>query len=166
MTAFMVAAFTIGLVAQATIYTQNFSSASLPAGWQNVDETGNGAGTWTRKTSAHGFASTSASNGFYIFDSDLLGNDSKPENASLITAAINCAANAHVALQFEHYFQQFQSSSGTVFVSTDNANWTQIYLANSTSSNPEVVTVNLTAYAANLATVYLKFIYSGNYDFW
>ena len=166
MTAFMVAAFTIGLVAQATIYTQNFSSASLPAGWQNVDETGNGAGTWTRKTSAHGFASTSASNGFYIFDSDLLGNDSKPENASLITAAINCAANAHVALQFEHYFQQFQSSSGTVFVSTDNANWTQIYQANSTSPNPEVVTVNLTPYAANQATVYLKFNYSGNYDYW
>ncbi|MBK8658075.1 MAG: Omp28-related outer membrane protein [Bacteroidetes bacterium] len=166
MTSLMVTAFTIGLFAQATIYTQNFSSTSLPSGWQNVDETGNGAGTWTRKTSAHGFASTSAANGFYIFDSDLLGNDSKPENASLISAAINCSANSHVALQFEHYFQQFQSSSGTVFVSTDNSNWTQIYQANSTSPNPETVTLNLTPYAANQATVYLKFNYSGNYDYW
>lgn len=166
LTASMLSAIVIGLVAQTTIYTQNFSSASLPAGWQNVDQAGNGAGTWTRKTSAHSFASTSASNGFYIFDADLLGNDNKPENADLISGAINCSANAHVALQFEQYFQQYQAATGTVFVSTNGTNWTQVYSVNNTSPNPEVVTVDLTPYAANQATVYIKFNYSGDYDYW
>ncbi len=166
LTASMLMAVVIGLVAQTTIYTQNFSSTSLPAGWQNIDQTGNSAGTWTRKTSAHSFASTTASNGFYIFDADLLGNDNKAENADLISGAINCSANAHVALQFEQYFQQFDAASGTVFVSTNGTNWTQVYNVTSTSANPEVVTVDLTPYAANQATVYIKFNYSGNYDYW
>jgi hypothetical protein len=32
--------------------------------------------------------------------------------------------------------------------------------------NPEVVTVNISSFAANQATVYLKFNYIGDYDYW
>lgn len=162
----LLAVLVASLVAQTTIYTQNFSSTSLPAGWQNVDNTGNTAGTWTRKTSAHSFASTTAANGFMIFDSDLLGNDNKAENADLITAAINCAGNSHVALQFEQMFQQYSASQGTVFVSNDGINWAQVYSVTSTSSNPATVIVDITGVAANQSTVYLKFNYTGDYDYW
>ena len=65
----------LGTSAQTTIYSQNFSGANLPAGWQSIDNaTG---GKWARKTSAHSFASSTASNGFYIFDSDAAGDDGK-----------------------------------------------------------------------------------------
>ncbi len=156
----------LALDAQTTIYTQNFGTAGLPAGWQNVDQSGVGGGTWQRKTSAHGFASATAANGFYIFDSDALGNDNKAENADLITGAIDCSANSHVALQFQQLFVQYASSSGTVSVSTNGTSWTQVYQVTGGTDNPEVVTVDLTAYAANQATVYLKFNYQGNYDYW
>jgi len=154
----------IGASAQTTIYSQNFSGAGLPAGWQNIDNaTG---GKWARKTSAHSFASSTASNGFYIFDSDAAGNDNKAEDADLITATINCSANNFVALQFEQYFQQYATSEGTVSVSTDGTTWTSVYTVNKTTANPEIVTINITNIAANQATVYLKFNYIGNYDYW
>jgi hypothetical protein len=154
----------LGTSAQTTIYSQNFSGANLPAGWQNIDNST--GGKWARKTSAKGFASSTASNGFYIFDSDAAGDDGKAEDADLITSAINCSSSNFVALQFEQYFQQFQSSEGTVSVSTDGQTWNTVYTVNSTSDNPEVVTVNISSFAANQATVYLKFNYIGNYDYW
>lgn len=155
-----------GIFAQTTIYTQNFSGTNLPAGWQNVDNTPNNAGKWTRKTSAHSFASTTATNGFMIFDSDLLGNDNKGENADLISGAINCSANANVALQFEHFFQQYASSTGTVFVSNDGINWAQVYTISSTTSNPATVVIDITPVAAYQTTVYVKFNWIGDYDYW
>lgn len=156
----------LALDAQTPIYTQNFSTAGLPAGWQNVDQSGVGGGTWTRKTSAHSFASSTAANGFYIFDSDALGNDSKAENADLITGAIDCSSNTHVALQFQQYFVQYASSSGTVSVSTDGSSWSQVYQVTANSDNPETVTLDITGIAAGHSTVYIKFNYQGNYDYW
>ena len=156
----------LGLQAQTTIYTQNFSSTSLPSGWQNVDNSGNGAGTWARKTSSHSFASTTASNGFWIFDSDAKGNDSKAENADLISAAINCSGYSHVTLQFEEFFAQYNASSGTVSVSTDNSNWSEVYSVTNSTDNPHLVKVDISGIAANQATVYIKFNYQGNYDYW
>lgn len=156
----------LGLQAQTTIYSQNFSNTSLPTGWQNVDQSGNGAGTWVRKTSSHSFASTTASNGFWIFDSDAKGNDNKAENADLISAAINCSGYSHVTLQFEEFFAQYASSAGTVSVSTDNSNWSEVYTVNTTTDNPHVVKVDISGLAANQSTVYIKFNYQGDYDYW
>jgi hypothetical protein len=58
---------------------------------------------------SQGFASSTASNGFYIFDSDAAGNDGKAEDADLITSAIDCSSSSFVALQFEQFFQQYAS---------------------------------------------------------
>ncbi len=163
----LIALVVTGLTAQTTIYSQNFSSTTLPAGWQNVDNTPISAGTWTlKKISAHSFASTTAANGFMIFDSDALGNDNKGENADLISAAINCSSNANVALQFEHFFQQYAASTGTVFVSNDGINWAQVYTVSSTTSNPATVVIDITPVAAYQTTVYLKFNWVGDYDYW
>lgn len=153
-----------GLMAQTTFFTENFSSTNLPSGWQNVDNSG--GGTWARKTSSHSFASTTASNGFMIFDADAKGNDSKAENADLITAAINCSGHNHVALQFEQYFQQYAAALGTVFVSTDGVSWSQVYTVTNTTDNPEVTLIDITTVAANQPTVYIKFNYTGDYDYW
>lgn len=164
--AFFFVISSIATKAQSVIYTQTFNLTSLPTGWQNNDNTGNNAGKWLRKTSGYGFASTTASNGFYVFDSDALGNDNKAENADLITSAINCFGKANVALEFEHFFQQFQGSVGTVSVSTDNQTWTSVFSVTATTENPEKVIINLTPYASGTPTLYIKFNYVGNYDYW
>jgi hypothetical protein len=161
-----------GLFAQTTIYTQNFSSTTLPAGWQNIDNTGvnTTALKWQRKTSFNGFSSTSASNGFMVFVSDASTNDNKPENADLITSAINCSSSSFVALEFEQFFYTYYSnntnSSATIFASNDGTNWVQVYSNSATTSNPDKKLIDISSVAAYQATVYLKFNFTGDWDGW
>lgn len=145
-------------------YTQAFSTFP-PSGWTNVDNTGTTAGTWKRVTTA-GPLFTTRTNGYAIFDSDGLGNDGKAEDASLTSAAINCSTHAHVALEFQSLFSQYAASEGKVYVSNDNVNWTEVYSVNSSSTaNPEIIQLDITSVAANQATVYIRFRYTGDYDF-
>jgi hypothetical protein len=169
----MVVASVASVMAQTTIYSQNFSTTTLPAGWQNVDNTGvsTTALKWQRKTSFSGFSSTSAGNGFMVFISDAASNDNKPENADLISGPINCATNSFVALQFEQFFYTYfgsnnTNSTATVFVSNDNTNWTPVYTNNLTTSNKDQKVIDISSVAANQATVYLKFNYTGDWDGW
>lgn len=167
-------AFAAGAWAQTNIYSQAFGTAGLPAGWQNIDSgnVGGVAGKWQRKTSAYGFASPTAANGFYIFIGDAQTDDNKPENGQLVTSAINCSAFANVALKFSHFFYTYYganntNSRGTVLVSTDNVNWTEVYSINAVTSNDELQRIDLSWIAANQATVYIKFKYTGDWDgFW
>lgn len=161
-----------GLIAQTTIYSQNFSSTTLPAGWQNVDNTGvnTTALKWQRKTSYNGFSSTSASNGFMVFISDAQSDDGKPENADLVTTAINCSANSFVALEFEQFFYTYYAnntnSSATILVSNDGTNWSQVYTNSSTTSNDDKQVVDISTVAAYQQTVYIKFNFTGSWDGW
>ncbi len=158
--------------AQTTIYSQDFSSNSLPSGWTNVDNTGTNPtnGIWKRYTSAT-FQSTTYANGYWLFLSDGNSNDNLHEDASLTSGPINCSSNAKVFLQFQHYFSTYftnnTNSEGKVFVSNDGTNWTEIYSVIQTSANPEIVNIDLTQYAANQATVYIRFKFTGDWDgFW
>ncbi len=165
LTVFVLLATIATLHAQPTaFYTQVFQTFP-PAGWTNVDNTGNTAGTWKRVTTA-GPLFTTRTNGYAIFDSDGLGDDGKPENASLTSAAINCSTRAHVALEFQSLFSQYANSSGKVLVSNDNTNWTEVYTVNSSSTaNPEIIQLDISAVAALQATVYIRFTYEGDFDF-
>lgn len=161
------------VLAQVNIYSQNFSTAGLPAGWQNVDASSVGgvAGKWQRKTSQYGFASTTSTNGFYMFISYAATNDNKPEDGQLITSAINCSQYANVALQFDHYFltryTNNNNSQGTVLVSTDNVTWTEVYAVNETTDADAQVRIDISQLAAYQPSVYIKFRYTGSWDgFW
>jgi len=164
----LVALGALSVNAQVAIYSQNFSGTTLPAGWQNVDNTGNNAGIWKRATTGYGLASSSAANGYMVFDSDGgVANDNKPEDADLITGAIDCSGHNFVALEFQELFSQYQTSEGTVFVSNDGGNWTQVYSVSTTTDNPHTVKLDISNIAANQATVYVKFNFQGNWDlFW
>lgn len=175
----LLSAFVLVLAAQAAwaqtnIYTQAFNTASLPTGWQNLDAAGVGgtAGKWQRKTSAYGFSSTTSTNGFYIFIGDAQTNDNKPEDGQLITGAINCSAFANVALQFDHFFYTYYgtnntNSRGSVSVSTDGTNWTEVYGVNESTANDAQQRIDISSFAAYEPTVYVRFRYTGNWDgFW
>jgi hypothetical protein len=156
------------------------TSSTLPTGWTAASMPTAGGGTWkwanTASTSTFtmgAMMSTSASDGWMIFDSDLIGavSGGTPSGylqTPLITA---CATAASVRLNFENYFRNFYDSC-SVWVSSDPsfASGTYhvypVYYNNTTpvnvsTPNPSDVHINISSMAAMNATVYIRFVYYG-----
>ncbi len=160
-------------------FSEDFS-AGIPAGWTNVDNSGNNVLWRTTSTGALNTttpvdeqlnpAGTSASNGYLILDSDSAG--SVIENTDLTTVAINCSGHSTVHLIFNEYFAQYGSSTGKVKVSNDNVTWVPVHNAetglgpDSGTANPYTLDFDISATAANQSTVYLRFTYTGDNDYW
>ena len=163
-------------------FYENFSGG-LPAGWQTLDNAGNGV-NWSFTTTGianQGFypgldslspTNTSAANGYMIYDSDASNASVNGENADLITDAIDCSLHSNVHLFFNELLAHYLESA-TVSVSTDGTTWTQVLDAsaglaqNGATPNPNGVDLDISALAANQVTVFLRFRFVGDYDyFW
>jgi hypothetical protein len=114
--------------------------------------------------------STTADNGFAMYDSDATGVEVGSQDSKLIYhTSIDCSAYEKVAVTFESYYRRFHGNC-YIEVSTDSVTWTQYQVhadveTNSSTANPEVVTVNITEVAGNAATVYFMFRYIGEWDY-
>ncbi|MFM7014800.1 MAG: choice-of-anchor J domain-containing protein, partial [Bacteroidota bacterium] len=158
------------------IYSQDFAGG-IPATWTITDNAGLGeVFTWTTtgsQTTPDSLlsAGTTAANGYVIFDSDN-GSTNGPEDCDMVTDAINCSGHSTVFLSLNEYFVQYAASTATVSVSTDGVNFTDFYSAetgltqNQTSGNPHYAQVDISSVAANQATVYVRFKWTGDYDWW
>ncbi len=147
----------------AVIFSDDFST---PANWTISNQAGN-TDDWTIGTAGPAgtyaipaIASTSAANGFALFDSDLLCSGN--QIADLTTAtSFNCTGHPSVELSFEENYRRFDDST-YVLVSNDNVNWT-IFPVNATFTNnvsavnPTTVTVDISSVASNQATVWVRF---------
>lgn len=145
-------------------WTDDFST---PANWTISNQVSN-SDDWIIGTNGPAgqfaidpIASTTATNGFALFDSDLLCSGN--QIADLTTAnAINCTGQSPVQLQFEQWYTRFDDST-IVFVSNDNINWTAFpvntTILNNQSPlvNPDVVKLDITSVAGNQATVWIRF---------
>lgn len=162
---------------QTTLFSEDFASG-LPATWSQVDSTGDGE-VWTPTTvgpfnyPAVALASASAANGWMMLDDDNYGNNATFIAVSLVTPAINCSANTQVFLTLQEQFRQYLLGEGVIYVSNDNVNWTAVHNAadglaqGDDTPNPFAPIIDISAVAANQATVYLKFTYRGDWDyFW
>lgn len=169
----------------AVIFSEDFA-AGLPSTWSVTDLVGTFNEIWKYSTSGSVNSpaganipvilspiNTTSSNGFMLFDSDSGGpspTTSGPEDSELKTPAINCAANSIVYLSFNEVFVQFQTGVGLVSVSNDGTSWTDVYNAetglgqNQSSPNPRNVVIDISTVAANQATVFVRFKWTGNYD--
>lgn len=162
-------------------YIEEFNGG-LPADWQIIDNAGNGVNwKWTTTGIYHtGFYTgleqlnsngTSASNGYLLYDSDSAGQSVGGENADLISGAINCSMRSNVHLKFNQLLYHFYESA-KVYVSNDGTSWTEVYEAgallgvNQTTPNPHVADIDISAMAAKHPTVYIKFNFTGDYDYW
>lgn len=113
--------------------------------------------------------STSADNGFALFDSDFWcgGN----QNAYIrMATSVNLSASVGVVLQFEQYYRRFQGNT-YVEVSVDGGNaWETIEVntavgVNGYSPNPELVRLNITDLVAGQPNVLIQFRYEGGCDY-
>ena len=138
-----------------TYFEETFDTA-IPATWQNIDNTTNGGGVW--EWLANGGA------GIALFNSDGYGNDSKAEDADLITPTIDCSAGTVIYLNIDGFFRQFQGSTGTVSVSNDDgATWTVV---KTITADAGAEYIDISAVAASSATVKLKLNYTGDFDYY
>ena len=171
----------VSIAGKAQVFFSEDFASGIPAGWTNVDQSGNNILWRVTTTGSHNGSvlvdsllnpvGTTSSNGYLILDSDSAGQ-AFTEDSYLTTAAINCSGHSNVHLLFNEYFAQYLTSTGIVSVSNDNINWTVIHQAhlglqlNESTPNPNVVDVDVTSVAGGQATVYVRFYYHGEWDYW
>lgn len=158
-----------------TFWTDNFDT---PSDWIIFNE-GVPSTDWvigmsgpTGFYSASMGAINSASTGnFGLYDSDGLGSsyDDVQEAFLQYGHSINCTGKNNVRLSFESYYRRFNDNV-FVEVSNDSVNWTQyeVHLdvnQDASSDNPTQVVVNVSDVADDEFTVYVRFHFSGNWDY-
>ena len=159
-----------GLFAQ--FYQEDFAN-EFPADWTSIEVVGNGSSTasWTHTTSGPGapidfmiapIASTTASNGWVMFDSNANCSGTTGQNAWLISPEIDATNIELVWLQFETYYRTFydrpQLRIGTDMNNLDTWETIEIFPdvevtdyapINDASINAQLVNLDLTEYTAN-----------------
>jgi hypothetical protein len=156
------------IFAQTVIFSDDFSTGLT--NWRTVDNSGGGNWDTTLTGSVDGtmLNSTTAANGYVIFDSNGLGDDNMFEDADLISKRLNTTGISVVKLRFQQYMKSAHMlNTGTVLVSTDSINFTPVYIfSDGETSNPDVVTIDISAIAGNQDSVYIKFNYIGDYNYY
>lgn len=165
---------------QGVFYSEDFAGA-FPSDWTSVVVVGNNqpSSAWIYTTTGAAgpfatadLASTTAANGWMIFDSDLNCNDPAGQDAWLISPAINAADKDRVWITFQTFFRSFNDSPrlrvGTDI--NDLANWANIEvfpgitvnefggsIDGNPSLNPQTIQIDISDYAANQANIRFAF---------
>ena len=162
----------------APFWTNDFSDASQ---WTMVDLLNGGLQNWVITTNgpvgsysaAMGVInSTSAANGFALYDSDALNTQYTPQEATLTyNGSIDCSAYQFININFECYHRVFHDS---VFVEISTDNFATVagryrvqpgLTTNNSSPNPEFIALNISSAAGNQPNVYFRFKYEGEWDY-
>ncbi len=113
--------------------------------------------------------STTASNGFGLYDSDYIGSTGGTQDASIATASsIDLSAYSSLELSFQQLFRRYQSENCYVSISTNGTTWTDIEVNASVAYGATVsntVTIDISALADNESTVWVRFHYMGSWDY-
>lgn len=150
------------------ILYEDFSDGTLPAGWTIVDSIGGGEIWRFDNPGGRVINTTTASNGFAIFDSDWYGSGGGPENCDLISPVFDCSAFSQVLFSFEHYFQSGYGGAAEVFVSNDSgATWISLASwSTSSTANAQKEVYDISTYAAGNSNVMVKFNWIGDYSWY
>ncbi|GJM31303.1 MAG: hypothetical protein DHS20C18_03040 [Saprospiraceae bacterium] len=185
-TLFICLFFALSAFGQTPFWTEDFADG-LPNGWVNEDLSGNNV-LWTwcanpETPNAPGcpaifvgqdaFNSTTGANGFVAVDSDDAGE--LTHESELTTNSIDCSAYDEVWITFETQIGVFMLEAATnavLNVSNDGGeNWTEFTIFPGMpsgvdwSANPENITINLSAVAANQSDVIIQWHWLANYEY-
>lgn len=179
------------MIKSTPFWTEDFGNG-FPAGWTVIDSSNicpwvysmdgsygyyNGSNGVSAGTA---IASTTANNGFLICDPDSANHATygQPSGTTyqylssyFMTSAINCSGRSSVILSFEQFFRYNNGVSLNVGVSNDGINWTTYnvsggVLNNTASPNADLVSVNITAVAANQPSVYIRVGWNSRVYYW
>jgi len=144
-------------------------STGLPDGWANiVNSGGNTSRNWRFDDPGNRYSGGSLSGAdfdadFAIFDDDYFGNDTEKSDASLTTKAIDCSGKSDVILKITHKFRSSSNTAtGKLEVSNDNSNWNLIESWSTSDEGAIIRSWDISAYAANQPTVYIRWTYIDN----
>ena len=163
----------------AQFYTEDFGDqAAAEANWIGAGMNG-GAEVWTWTNdpsdptfgSQPDFASATAANGFFQFNSDANGENA--HDITLTGPAIDCSAESIVIASFANQYAYFTQGGGSMVslgVSTNGTDFTYYPVLEAVEQNDlsdavQNAVVDITADAAGQATVYLQFRWVGNYEY-
>jgi hypothetical protein len=148
---------------RATILSENFNaSTNLPAGWQIVDNQGNGQ-VWQIGTHTSGLGGTPGN--YAYLNSDAYGSGNT-QNSDFITPTLNLSNYTGVTLEFTHYFRSWSGSSGTLSYSINGGStWVQIQQWTATTSNPASFNQAISAVAGQ-SNVKFKWNYTGTWGYY
>lgn len=159
-----IVALTVSSIARADIILQeDFNSGAIPTGWTTNGI--QGTDTW-QINNAPVLGSTSG--GYYaVFNDQALGAGVTPTQSDLQTSVFDCSNRTSVFLNYQHFWSEVESTHGYVEISNDGgATWVTLmdYEKGTRGSlaAPQDTTLNITAYAANEATVSIRFRYWDN----
>lgn len=159
-----------GLIAQNVFFSEEFNN-TLPTTWRSIEVQGNRTASakwvWTRTGPEGSFAtaaiaSTTAANGWMIFNSDLNCRNNT-QDAWLLAPRQSGTGKSAIFLTFQSFYRTYNDVA-LIQVSSDSINWTSIPVfpnlrANDFGgdTNPETVTVDLTTVAAGKARFWFAF---------
>ena len=119
------------------------------------------------------FASTTAANGYAMFDSDGFGQNAFNDAAITVGPIDLSAATAPITVNFEQYYSRF-ADSAQVLLSTDGINFTligdnmdvpqQTQGGGGPTDNPDLRTYLINEFAGQ-STVFVRFRFKGNWDY-
>ncbi len=166
------------LNAQDAFWSEDFSTG-LSSGWNAIEVEGNGSASsnWTyTSTGPSGsfapdpIASTTAGNGWFVFDSDLNCTQTNQE-AWLVSPRIDASGRANVFLAFETYYRSFDDRP-TIEVSVDSMTWVSYEVfpgitANEfggDGENPQNISIDISDVAAGESTFWIAFRFLSSAD--
>ena len=113
-------------------------------------------------------ASTTAADGFALFDSDLLCSGN--QNADVyFNTPIDLTGQLAVAVEFESFYRAYVGNC-YVIASTDGVTWTEVQVhsglaVNASTTNSEITTANVSSIVGGSSTAYFGFRYIGGCDY-
>ncbi len=153
--------------------------ATMPTGWTAVATSGPGTWHWANTASGGAaggapilpaLASSTASNGWMIFNSDSLAGGptgTLTPAGYLQSPSYNCSGLATVRLSFQEVFAKFRDSTRVWVSSNAGSTWTVYPIPvnddlsdNDGTLNPQTVHIDISAAAALKPAVLIRFVYA------
>ncbi|MFK7948661.1 MAG: T9SS type A sorting domain-containing protein [Saprospiraceae bacterium] len=167
-------------MAQNVIWSEDFGGGEIPLSWTNTDASGQITDTiWEYSTDGPyfnnqpTFSSSTASNGFVIFDSDAIGSLPIPHDVRLTTDAIDCSSLTTVIAKFSNQYAYYSINGVSIAelgVSTDGTTFSYYPILLSIAQNElthseTIQEIDISTDAAGQSTVYLQFRWRGIWEY-
>lgn len=184
----LVLLFAVHTTSAQVFWSEDFSEDMLPANWLTEDANPEGGSNtiWEicntpgscapANLTNFPFQSETVANGYAIVDSDAAGPISPGNHVSRLTSpAIDCSNQDQVFLEFQSFILTASLNAAEhaivkVWTDTDTLilkPYPRLFQddSNEASENPEILNFNISDIAANQASVYIQWEWTGNYEF-